>query len=192
MAVAMTPEERDEAEQVANRFMDLHEDLMFIFKHNMVRSTSRINSIIRYAMVGMVVMMLAMLALVATFTTRMDSITSYMVEMADDMQRMREDFDNVNAIMRSMEQSVVAMDGYVAPMPSIFSSVDAMSVNMSRMREYLGSVEGDMDRIQVRMVSLGGALQAMDQKMIDMSGAIGGIGRDVNIMSRPMSILPNN
>lgn len=188
----MTPEEREEAELVANQFMDLHEDLMFIFKHNMVRSTTRINSIIRYAMVGMVVMMLAMLALVATFTTRMDSITAYMVAMADDMQEMRVDFNAVTAEMRTMETSVAALDGYVEPMPSIFSSVDAMSLNMTSMREDLASVAGDMGRIQDRMGSLGGSLQAMDRKLIDMSGAVGGIGRDVNIMSRPMSILPNN
>lgn len=188
----MTPEQREEAEQVAHRFMDLHEDLMFIFKHNMVRSNLRINSIIRYAMVGMVVLMLAMLALVATFTTRMDAITTYMEEMADDMQRMRKDFDRVTLEMRSMETAVGTMDEHVTPMPSMYVSVDQMSGDMSRMREDIGSVAASMGQIQQRMLTLGGHLQSMDLKLGAMGGAVGGIGHDVNIMSRPMSILPNN
>lgn len=188
----MTPEQRKEAEQLANNFMDLHEDLLFIHKHNLIRNSAHVNNIIRYAMIGMVVMMIAMLALVATFTTRMDEITSYMVIMADDMQRMRGDFSGVTENMRSLETAVVKMDGFVKPMPSIYGSVDAMGGNMQVMRGDLVTVAESMANIQNRMLSMGRHLQEMDRKLIDLSGAVGGIGHDVNIMSRPMSIMPNN
>ena len=157
----MNPQEREEAEQLANRFMDLHEDLLFIHKHNLIRNSSRVNNIIRYAMVGMVMMMVAMLALVATFTTRMDSITSYMRRMATDMEVMRHDFGGVTQDMRSLEHSVTRMDGHVAPMPRIYDSVDAMGGNMSEMRGDLVTVAESMARIQNRMLSLGRNLQEM-------------------------------
>jgi len=188
----MTPKEREEAEQLANSFMDLHEDLLFVHKHNLMRNSAQINNIIRYAMIGIVVMMLAMLALVATFTTRMDSITSYMVNMADDMQRMRGDFSGVTDNMRSLEAAVTKMNGFVKPMPSIYGSVDAMGANMQTMRGNLVTVADSMANIQTRMQSMGRHLQEMDRKLIDLSGAVGGIGHDVDIMSRPMSIMPNN
>ncbi len=188
----MNPKEKEEAEQLANSFMDLHEDLLFIHKHNLVRNSSRINNIIRYAMVGMAVIMLAMLALVATFTTRMDSITTYMVAMATDMEGMRHDFGVVTQNMQSLEYAVTNMDGYVSPMPAIFNSVDAMGENMSEMRGDLVTVAESMTRIQSRMLSMGRNLQQMDRKLTDLSGAVGGIGQDVDVMSRPMSILPNN
>lgn len=188
----MNQKEREEAEKLANSFMDLHEDLMFIYKHNMVRSTARINNIIRYAMIGIVVMMLAMLALVATFTTRMGSITNYMEVMADDMQGMRNDFGKVTLDMRAIQAAVAEMDTFVQPMPAMFESVGGMGDNMSKMRGDLVTVADSMNRIQSVMLSMGANLQAMDQKLIDMTGAVGGISRDVDQMSRPMSIMPNN
>lgn len=188
----MSLEDHKATEDAANRFMDLQEDLMFVFKHNMVRSTTRINSIIRYAMLGMVVMMLAMLALVATFTTRMDKITHYMVGMAEDMASMRENFDRVTSDMLTMEQAVDSMDIQVRSMPSIFQSVDAMGGHLGTMREDILSVADTMELIQGRMGSIAVTLHAMDRQLIDMTNAVGGIGRDVDIMSRPMSIFPNN
>ncbi|MBK5968490.1 MULTISPECIES: hypothetical protein [Thiorhodovibrio] len=188
----MTTDDRTATEDAANRFMDLHEDLMFVFKHNMVRSTTRINNIIRYAMLGMVVMMIAMLALIATFTSRMDKITFYMVEMADDMQRMRSDFDRVNRDMLTMEQAVVEMDTQVSTMPSIYQSVAGMGNNMGSMREDILTIAERMDFIEQHMTSIGATLYTMDRQLIDMTGNVGGIGRDVDIMSRPMSIFPNN
>lgn len=188
----MTTDDRTATQDAANRFMDLHEDLMFVFKHNMVRSTTRINNIIRYAMLGMVVMMLAMLALIATFTSRMGKITFYMVEMAEDMQSMRTDFDRVNQAMLTMEQAVVEMDTQVSAMPGIYHSVDGMGDNLGGMRVDVQNIAGRMDFIQERMTSIGATLHTMDRQLIDMTGTVGGIGRDVDIMSRPMSIFPNN
>ena len=49
-----------------------------------------------------------------------------------------------------------------------------------------------VERIQNRMLSMGRNLQNMDRKLIDLSGAVGGIGYDVDVMSRPMSVMPNN
>lgn len=187
----MNETQRQQAEQLANSFMDLHEDLMFIYKHNMVRSTTRINNIIRYAMVGLVVIMLAMLALVFTFTSRMGAITEHMTTMADDMQQMHANFTGVAEHMRTMQGAVARMDAYVEPMPAMFASVGAMGDNMSTMRADLLAVAQSMGNIEGRMRSMGGNLAAMDQKLSDMSGAVGGTARDVNILSRPMSIFPN-
>ncbi|MBK1649701.1 hypothetical protein [Rhabdochromatium marinum] len=186
------PEDRQATLDAADRFMDLHQDMMFVFKHNSVRSTTRINRIIRFTMIGMVVMMLAMLALVATFTSRMDEITRYMVNMADDIQQMRAAFDSVTADMEGMEQAVVQMDTKVATMPSMFHSVDAMGGHLGGMREDILSVAGQMDLIENHMISIGNTLYTMDRQLIDMTGTVGGIGRDVDVMSRPLSIFPNN
>lgn len=190
----MNESERQEAERLANSFMDLYEDMMFFYKHNVVPSTARINDIIRYTMVGMVVMMIAILALVATFTSRKGAITSDMTDMATNMERMHSDFTRVTEDMRNMQTAVARMDGYVRPMPAMLESVGGMGDNMGRMRNDLLTVAENMQEIQVRMLSMGRNLQAMDQKLVDMSGAVGGIGHDVDIMSRPrpMSILPNN
>ncbi len=108
------------------------------------------------------------------------------------MERMRGDFGGVTNNMHSLEATVVKMEGFIEPMPSIYGSVDAMGENMQVMRDDLVAVSESMARIQNRMLSMGGHLQAMDRKLIDLSGAVGGIGQDVNIMSRPMSVMPNN
>ncbi len=188
----MTPRQREEAERLANHLMDLHEDLLFIHWHNLVHNSNQLNHLIRYAMIGMMVMMIALLALVATFTARMDHITRYMVTMAEDMQSMRVDFSDVTQNMHALSDSVQQMDGFIAPMPAIYGSVDAMGEHMATMRGNLVKVSETMDRIQHRMHTMGQHLMEMDRKLIDLSGAVGSIGRDVDILSRPMSILPNN
>jgi hypothetical protein len=60
------------------------------------------------------------------------------------------------------------------------------------MRGDLVTVAESMERIQNRMLSMGRNLRDMDRKLIDLSGAVGGIGYDVDVMSRPMSVMPNN
>lgn len=181
---------RKEAEQIANKVMDLYEDMLFIHKHNLFRNAAQINNIIRYSMMGMAVTMGVMLALVATFTTRMDEITAYMATINYHMTGMREDFDQVTTSMRSMEKAVLEMEGFVAPMPAMYNSVQAMGANMQTLRGNLVTLAESMERIQNRMLSMGGNLQQMDRKLIDLSGAVGGIGQEVDRMARPMAILP--
>jgi tetrahydromethanopterin S-methyltransferase subunit G len=128
----MDAEQQAVIEELAERVMDLQEDRLFVYKRFMVRNNKHMTRVIRLSMFGIVILLLAMIMLVSTFTTHMVSITAYMESMAADMSGMRTDFRQVTKRMRSLENSVVVIDQYVAAMPSIYRSVTGMGGEYGR------------------------------------------------------------
>jgi len=128
--------------------------------------------------------------LIGTLVLAMGTITDRMKMMAEDVGSMKHDFDQVSALMKGMDASVVNMSNNIKVIPEMATQVAGMNGNFTEM-------VGAMQRITPEVGNIDHLLGGMDKNMDHMNGLFGHMNRnvlfmsrDVNTLSSPMRMIP--
>lgn len=177
-------------DKMAHHFMESLESLLTHQQQVVLRIGRRTTQMLRFTAIGSVVLVVAMLFLVYTFTSRMDSITASMDHMLNDVAQMHGNFGQVAQNVQDMELAVTALRQYVATMPNISHSVAGLGNDMQGMDGYMYDIELSVASMEQMVSSLRQDMYLMHAKFVDLNRSVGSMGRNVNQMSRPMSMFP--
>ncbi len=139
----------------------------------------RVTSIIRVGMISIGGLVVVMFLLVSLLLWKFQAMVEAMTTMNQHFNLMSED-------MGKMREMVLKMDQSMQPMPTITERVQTMDQSVFAMNQNMDLIATKMVNMDFTMQQMRTNVMRMTQTFVGMDQAVYGIGRDVNVMSKPM------
>jgi hypothetical protein len=144
-----------------------------------IRVAKRVTGLTRTVMISAGLMSIFGFALVLMMAWQFDNMVNVMTTMNQRFRTMSEDMTQMRHLIDKMDSSVAAMPAIVTRVQSMEHSVAGMNSDMGVIRSEMISMDQRIDQVRHNVVRMSSTFNYMD-------GAVLGIGRDVNVMSKPM------
>jgi len=139
----------------------------------------RVTSIIRVGMISIGGLVVVMFLLVSLLLWKFQAMVEAMTTMNHHFSLMSED-------MGKMRETILKMDQSMQPMPTITERVQTMDQSVFAMNQNMDLIATKMVNMDFTMQQMRTNVMRMTQTFVGMDQAVYGIGRDVNVMSKPM------
>ncbi|MEY3219577.1 MAG: hypothetical protein RIT27_934 [Pseudomonadota bacterium] len=144
-----------------------------------IRVAMRVTSIIRVGMISIGGLVVAMFLLVLLLLWKFQDMVGAMTTMNQHFSLMSED-------MSKMREMILKMDQSMQPMPTITHRVQTMDQSVAAMNQNMDLIAAKMTNMDYTMQQMRANVMRMTTTFSGMDQAVYGIGRDVNVMSKPM------